>query len=146
MNTYQDIYQEDLIEEAKNPSNLGKIEDPDIQSTQYNASCGDQVTVYLKLSHNTNTNINKDHNTDSNTDPDKNHISEIKWQGQGCVISQASMSLLSEKLKNMAVADVLKLEQKDVLDLLGFEDIAMGRVKCLMLGLTAVKKMLQNKN
>lgn len=128
MNAYQNIYQEDLIEEAKNPSNLGKIADPDIQSTQYNASCGDQVTVYLKLSQ------------------DKNQIGEIKWQGQGCVISQASMSLLSEKLKNMAISDVLELEQKDVLDLLGFEDIAMGRVKCLMLGLTAVKKMLIKKD
>ncbi len=118
-----DIYQEDLIDEAKNPNNYGEMDNPDLFSTQYNASCGDVITVSVKLS------------------PDKQVIADIKWKGQGCVISQASMSVLSQKVKGLKVSELQKLTQKEVLQELGLDEISVGRVKCLLLGLNAVKKM-----
>jgi nitrogen fixation NifU-like protein len=65
----------------------------------------------------------------------------VGWQGSGCAISQAAMSLLSEKIIGMTVADVLQMQQTDLERLLGFDQpIAYGRVKCLLLGLQAVKR------
>lgn len=122
-----DIYHEDLLDEAKNPNNYGEIDDSDLISTQYNASCGDVITVSVKLS------------------PDKLKIEDIKWRGQGCVISQASMSFLSEKIKGMEIKKLQKLTQKDVLEEIGLKEITVGRVKCLLLGLNSVKNLIKNK-
>lgn len=119
-----DFYHDDLLDEAKNPSNYGEMKDPDLVSTHYNASCGDVVNVAVKLS------------------KDKKKIQDIKWKGQGCIISQASMSVLSEKIKHMEVEKLKKLSKQEVLDELGLEDISPGRLKCLLLGLSAVKKLL----
>jgi NifU-like protein involved in Fe-S cluster formation len=44
-----DFYREDLIDEAKNPSNYGEMSNPDLISTQYNSSCGDIISVSIKL-------------------------------------------------------------------------------------------------
>ena len=120
------IYHEDLLDEAKNPSNYGELDSPDLISTQYNASCGDVITVSVKLS------------------PDRKKIAEIKWKGQGCIISQASMSVLSEKIKGFKLSELQKLTQAEVLTELGLDQISVGRVKCLMLGLSAVKKLLKS--
>jgi nitrogen fixation protein NifU and related proteins len=119
-----DIYQTDLLDEARNPSNYGELADADVRTTQYNASCGDVITVAVKLS------------------KDKTKIADIKWQGQGCIISQAAMSVLSEKIKNYPVKKIHQLTKEEILEELGLPEISMGRVKCLLLGLSAVKKIL----
>ena len=119
------IYHEDLLDEAKNPNNYGELENPDLVSTQYNASCGDVITVSVKLS------------------ADKKKINDIKWKGQGCVISQASMSVLSEKIKGFTVDKILNLTSDEILVELGLNEISVGRVKCLNLGLSAVKKLIK---
>ena len=121
-----DIYHEDLLDEAKNPSNYGEIDSPDLISTQYNASCGDVITVSVKLSN------------------DGKKIKEIKWKGQGCVISQASMSVLSEKIKGLEIKKLQNLTQEEILLELGLTEISVGRIKCLLLGLNVVKKLMSN--
>ena len=121
------IYHEDLLDEAKNPNNFGELENADFTTTSYNASCGDVITVSVK--------IGKDSQTG------KKIIEDIKWKGHGCIISQASMSVLSEKIKGFSVEKLQDLTQKEVLAELGLEEISMGRVKCLLLGLSAVKKI-----
>ena len=118
------MYHQDLLDEANNPSNYGELQDADIKSTQFNASCGDVITIQIKLSE------------------DKSKIADIAWQGEGCIISQASMSVLSEELKGMEVSAVKELEQDAILELLGLEEISMGRIKCLRLGLQAVQKVI----
>lgn len=119
-----DIYHQDLIDEAKNPSNFGELKDHDIKTTSYNASCGDVITVWIKLS------------------TDKKKILDVRWRGHGCIISQASMSLMSQKLKGFKVSKLKELSKESVLEELGLEDISVGRVKCLLLGISAVKKIL----
>lgn len=117
-----DLYHEDLLDEAKHPSNYGSLEDADLTTTQFNASCGDVVTVAIKLS------------------DDKKTIQDIKWKGHGCIISQAAMSVLSEKMKHFPVEKVRELTQEDLLTELGLPEISIGRVKCLLLGLLAIQK------
>lgn len=119
------MYHQDLLDEARNPQNVGELENPDLSTTEFNASCGDVVSVDIELS------------------ADGNHIQALRWKGEGCIISQASMSMLSSKLEGMDIAHVLHLQQHDLLDFLGLDTISPGRIKCLHLGLNAVKKLLR---
>lgn len=122
------IYQETILEELKNPQNYGEMGDADIVVEETNASCGDEVKVFIALEE----------------DPASRMtvIKDISWTGVGCAISQASMSLLSDKIKNMSRDEIFRLEQKDIEELLGIEEISIGRIKCMMLGLKAINKAL----
>ncbi|HEX7018336.1 MAG TPA: iron-sulfur cluster assembly scaffold protein [Patescibacteria group bacterium] len=119
-----DLYQEIILEEAKNPRNKGKIEDADLVLKGVNASCGDQVTIYLKV------------------DAEGKQITDISWEGQGCAISQSAMSVLSEKIKSnqVTVNQIQSLTLTDILELLGLETISPGRIKCVTLGVSTIKK------
>lgn len=118
------IYQEALIAENQQPQNSGELADADLKHTETNASCGDEVTITLKFS------------------PDKKTVEDIKWTGHGCVVSQASMSVLSEKLKGASIDQIKQWQKADLLPFFGMDDIAPAREKCFLMGLKAVQKML----
>ncbi len=117
-----DLYQEIIIEEFRHPHNFGAMSDADYVIHERNSTCGDEVTMYLKVT------------------PD-GRISEVKWEGNGCAISMATMSVLSQVIQNKTFAEIKKMSQKDLEELLGLEEIALGRVKCLTLGFSALKKI-----
>lgn len=118
-----DLYQSVILDELKHPQNKGTLPQADVKVTETNASCGDDIVVELQF------------------DPYTAVIKEVGWVGNGCAISQAGMSLLSEKIKGMTRQEVLALDQKSMEELLGLsEPIAYGRVKCLLLSLNAVQK------
>lgn len=115
-----DLYQEIILDQLEHPQHQGVLTGDDVVSRhELNASCGDEVTVYLRPS-----------------------PIQLKWQGQGCAISMATMSLLADKInsKNMTSQQIAELTLEDVLDLLGLDEISPGRLKCVMLGLKAVQK------
>lgn len=118
-----DLYQQTIIEAAQHPQNLGRLKISDKAAAVTNASCGDDVQIWLKFD-------------------DHKHISEVGWEGQGCIISQAAMSELSEFLKGKSALEVQQFSQTEMLNLLGLKEISAGRLKCLMLGLEAVKRAL----
>ncbi len=121
------MYTEDILEESRHPSNVGSIENPTVTVEEKNSSCGDNITIDLQLS--------------AGPDP---VLIDIKWRGAGCAISQASMSLLSEQVKSMPVSQVLQLQKADMEQILGLEEpISMGRIKCVTLGLTALKHAIK---
>lgn len=119
------LYHEQLLEEAKHPQNSGLLETYDVTVTEKNASCGDDITVYIVWS------------------ADGTHIQELKWQGHGCIISQAAMSVLSQRiLDDQLSLDTLKhTTVTDMEQWLGITDISPGRVKCLTLGLQALQRL-----
>lgn len=119
-----DLYQEIIIEEYRHPHNKGEMIDADVQHRERNSSCGDEVTVFLKFDA-------------------EERISEVLWSGDGCAISISGMSLLSEFVKHKTTSEVLGLKKSDVEELLGIEEIAYGREKCLVLGLTAVQHAIK---
>ncbi len=121
-----DLYQEIILEEYRHPQNMGVLENADRKEHEVNASCGDEVTVYLKLN------------------PEKDRIIDLKWQGKGCVISMAAMSLLSERAKTTNVADIQKMTKQNIETMSGITEISYGREKCLLLGLQTLKKALSN--
>lgn len=123
-----DLYQEIILEYYKHPLNCGVFSDADnvVTKKETNVGCGDEFAVSLQL------------NEEAQT------ITDIKWQGQGCAISTASLSALSEFVKAKTVQEVLQLEKSDVLELLGLEEINPGREKCLLLGLRAIQKAVSS--
>jgi len=122
-----DLYQEQLIELAQHPVHQGHLEHPDLTTSATNASCGDAVTIEITLTDPT--------NSDST-------IKDLKWQGHGCVISQASMSALAEFIIGKSLNDAQTLTQKQLETWLGISDISVGRLKCLYLGVNALRKVL----
>ena len=119
-----EIYQEAVIAEAQHPQNSGLLTDSHLKHHETNASCGDDVTITLKFG------------------KDKKTVEAVGWEGHGCVVSQASMSVLSEKLKGTSVEQIKKWQKTDLLPFFGMNDISAGREKCFLMGLKAVQKML----
>lgn len=118
-----DIYQDFILEIYKNPFNYGKLDSPDLQANSYNPLCGDNIEMFIKLN--------------------EGKISEIKFSGKGCAISQVAASLLTEHLKDMQVDNAKKLTQKDILKLIKV-DLSKNpsRLKCALLSLEVLKKAL----
>ncbi len=122
-----DLYQEMIMEEYRHPQNKGELVDFDLVWHERNSSCGDEVTVYVKLS------------------PDHQEIVDLKWTGDGCAISMAAISFISQQVIGKPTAKVLEMSKKDLENMMGIEEIAYGREKCLVLGLEAVQKSLKQK-
>lgn len=122
----EDIYQEFILELYKNPMNFGKINNA-LHAKNDNPSCGDKMEIYLKI--------------------DKNgKIADAKFSGNGCAISQASASLLTEEIKGKEISQLQKLNKDDILRILRI-DLSKNpsRLKCALLSLETMKKALANK-
>jgi nitrogen fixation NifU-like protein len=113
-----DMYADVILDYYKNPRNYGTIQNPDTQARDVNPLCGDEIGIYLKITN--------------------NKISEIKFTGRGCAISQSSASMLTELVINKSLNDIKKLTSDDVKEMLGIE-LSHVRIKCAMLGLKVLK-------
>ena len=107
------LYREYILEHYKRPHHFGELEAPDLEADDTNPLCGDELRVQLRL------------------DGD-NRVADIAFSGQGCAISQASASMVSDEIIGMPIDDVLRLDKQFVLDLLGI-DISATRIKCALL-------------
>jgi nitrogen fixation protein NifU and related proteins len=114
-----ELYRDQILDHYKRPRNFGRLESFDLDFEDTNPFCGDEQHVFLKLD-------------------DEGRISEVSFEGQGCAISTAATSLLSEELEGKTRDEILKLPKDFVLDLLGI-DISATRMKCALLGLKVLK-------
>lgn len=121
----EDLYQEQIIEAASNPANMGELENFDIATREVSNSCGDAFSVQIKLT------------------SDKTVIEDIKWQGNGCAIGMAAMSLVSSSCVEQPVSLILKWGEKEMLENLGLDHISPSRSKCMMLGLRTIQSCLK---
>ena len=113
------LYREYILEHYKRPHHFGELDSPDLEFYDTNPLCGDELRVQLRL--------DGDH-----------RVADIAFSGQGCAISQASASMVSDEIIGMAIDDVLRLDKQFVLDLLGI-DISATRIKCALLSLKVLK-------
>jgi len=113
-----DMYQANILDHYKNPRNRGKLEPCTVHVEEDNPLCGDRVLLYLNLTNGT--------------------ITDIAFDGQGCAISQASTSMLTEHVKGKPLAEAKALDKDDVLKLLGIP-VSPVRMKCATLGLNSLK-------
>ena len=114
-----DLYREQILEHYKHPQNFGALDDADLEFEDTNPLCGDELKVQLKV------------------DAD-GRVKDVRFAGQGCAISQASASMVSDEIKGMPVDDLVRLDKSFVLDLLGI-DISATRMKCALLSLKVLK-------
>src|ERR687893_1318418 len=113
------LYREQILEHYKHPHNFGELDDADLEFEDTNPLCGDELRVQLKVE-------------------DDRRIIDIAFSGQGCAISQASASMVSDEIRGMSVDELLKLDKQFVLELLGI-DISATRMKCALLSLKVLK-------
>lgn len=116
-----DLYREDILEHFRNPSNFGKIDRFDATARQLNPFCGDEIEVFLAF--------------------DDNKVKDISFQGKGCAISLAAMSLLTETVIGKTKKELTKFSEQDMLSLLKIE-VSETRKKCAFLGLSVLKDCL----
>ena len=114
-----DLYREVIIEHYKNPSYRGKLDPNDITFADNNPLCGDHIQIDLRVG------------TDS-------IVTDARFDGHGCAISQASADLLIESIIGKPLEEVKKLNKDSVLELLGIE-LGPVRLKCALLSLKVLK-------
>ncbi len=113
------MYAEELIYNYEHPKNKGVMDNPDTRMHEENISCGDKITVYLKI------------------DGDK--IAEARFDGTGCVISMGTASILTDFLKGKTVAEVEAFGKDSLLELINI-DPGPVRIHCATLSLRAIRK------
>lgn len=118
---FDPIYQEYILDLYRHPHNQGVISEPDFTSEEFNPSCGDKIGLMLRIN--------------------EGVIADAKHQGQGCAISQAGVSLLTDWLKGKKVSEAKALTAEAMIALLGIP-ISHTRYKCATLGWLTLQKAL----
>ena len=119
-----DMYQEIILQHYRTPHNFGALEGADLVGEESNPLCGDHIRLQLKL------------------DAARTSVEGVRFDGDGCAISMASASLLTDRLKGAPLADVERLTRDDVIQMLGIP-LSPVRVKCALTGFAALGRALQ---
>lgn len=114
-----DFYRELIVDRYKNPLFKGELEKHDFSYEDENPLCGDHIKIDLVVD-------------------DKNIITDARFSGHGCAISQASADLLLESIIGKSLQEVKHISKETILDLLGIE-LGPVRLKCALLSLKVLK-------
>lgn len=115
-----DLYREVILEHYKHPHNAGALDHPDISHEEHNPLCGDRIRIDLQV--------------------EDGIITDVRFQGRGCAISQASASLLTDELRGKSLEQARAISKEQVLDLIGIPlDKNPVRIKCALLSLKTLK-------
>ena len=111
-----------ILDRNRSPINSGILEQPAIHIKDTNPLCGDEIELFVNI--------------------ENNEIQEMKFLLKGCSISRASTDILCEYVIGKNVNEVVRIQNEEMTSLLGIEVSAM-RLKCALLGLTALKKAMK---
>lgn len=134
MSSLDELYKEVILDHYRSPRNRGKLSDADVHLHRDNPLCGDEIDLYLEI--------------------EDGRVSNVAFEGKGCSISQASISMMTEKLKGISVDEAEKLanlfkemmqgqqperpdDLGDLIALQGVQKYAV-RIKCALLGWTTL--------
>jgi nitrogen fixation NifU-like protein len=136
----ESIFRELILDHYRKPRNKGALEEPTVTVAMRNPLCGDEIELMLRI--------------------EDDRIADLRFKGQGCSISQAAVSMMTEKLRGAALDDAVALERR-FLDLMhgdesAGEDRALGdlralqgvaklpvRIKCALLGFNALDEAIR---
>ena len=119
-----DIYREIILDHYRNPRNKGKLPQADVSTHDSNPLCGDEIDIHLKV--------------------EQGKIKDIKFEGRGCAISQASASMLTEMVLDKPLTAVKDLAKDDILENIGLMNLGPARIKCALLSLKVLKMGMIN--
>ncbi len=109
-----DMYRQQILDHYKNPRNHGELENPTFTHVGENPMCGDTIEIDVRL------------------DEDEEVIQNLAFRGDGCAISQAAASMLTEMLLGKTIEELHEMDRDDMIEMLGV-DISPMRVKCAVL-------------
>jgi nitrogen fixation protein NifU and related proteins len=108
-------YVDHIIDHFQNPRNKGRMDEADVQLGGGNPGCGDLITMYVKIG-------------------DGDRVEEVKFEGDGCTISQAGGSIVTELAEGLTLDEVKALGLSEINEEMG-EEVVKSRVRCATLAL-----------
>ncbi|MCI4335195.1 MAG: iron-sulfur cluster assembly scaffold protein [Thermoplasmata archaeon] len=121
-----DMYQEIILQHYRAPHHFGTLTDPSYSGEESNPLCGDHIRLDLRIG------------------GPEGKVEEVRFSGDGCAISVASASMLTDRLQGKSLTEVKTLTQEDVLKLLGIP-LSPVRIKCALTGFAALGRALASR-
>jgi len=118
-----EMYSEVILDHFKNPRNFGNLDNASAHAKDLNPACGDVVEMFLRI--------------------EGSKITEVKFDGQGCAISQASASLLTERVREMEIERAAKIPNEEAAEMIGVQ-LSPMRLKCALLPFKVLKLAVLN--
>jgi nitrogen fixation NifU-like protein len=112
------IYREIILDHYKNPRNKGTLDPHDYSAEDVNPLCGDEIRIDLRV--------------------DDDIVSEVRFEGRGCAVSQASASILTEMIEGKSLEELKALTKDDLLEEIGIP-VSPARLKCALLSLNVLR-------
>ena len=116
------LYSDILLDHFRRPRHYGSLEAPDISNEQFNPLCGDRIRIELKLK--------------------ESVVNEVRFKGDGCAISTAAASLLTELLLGQDITQLANISDEHLISALQ-SDIKPARLQCALLPLHALREGLK---
>src|SRR5690606_31005044 len=136
-----DLYREVILDHYRSPRNRGQLDEATVVVELNNPLCGDEIALYLKV--------------------DDGAVSDVRFDGRGCSISQSSASMMTQAVKGTKIEEALDLvrrfkgmmqsevsaDEADLGDLESLQGVAKFpvRIKCALLSWEALSKGLQSR-
>ena len=117
------LYSDILLDHFRHPRNYGSLDAPDISNEQFNPLCGDRIRLELKF--------------------EQSRVSEARFKGDGCAISTAAASLLTELILNEEIARLADFPDARLISALE-SNIQPARLQCALLPLLALREGLRD--
>jgi nitrogen fixation NifU-like protein len=116
------LYSETLLDHFRHPRNYGSLAEPDISYEEFNPLCGDRIRIELKL--------------------EQAVVKEARFKGDGCAISTAAASLLTELVLGARIEELARIPDERLISALE-SDIKPARLQCALLALEALRAGLK---
>lgn len=113
-----DMAREIILDYTRNPRNKGRLVEPTVAHEERNPTCGDVVRIELLI--------------------EGDVVTEVRFDGRGCSISQAAASMLTEMVEGKTLDEVRTIAKEDLLEAVGMP-LGPARLKCALLSLKALK-------
>ena len=117
------LYQQYILELNRNPHNKQPLVEFDVKRHETNPLCSDEIDIFIKF--------DKD-----------GKVASVGWIGEGCAVSTAASSLLTDYIKGKTKAELAAITKDKMLEILGLPNITPARLGCATLCLKAVQKSI----
>ena len=117
------LYSDILLDHFRHPRNYGSLDAPDISNEQFNPLCGDRIRLELKF--------------------EQSRVNEARFKGDGCAISTAAASLLTELILGKDIEELTNLPDAQLISALE-SNIQPARLQCALLPLLALREGLRD--
>jgi nitrogen fixation NifU-like protein len=121
MSEFDQLYREVILDHYRNPRGHGALEGADATAEGQNPLCGDEISISVAF--------------------DGDTISDVRFEGRGCAISQAATSMLTELVVGRNADEIARMPKEELLDEIGIP-LSPVRLKCAILGLGVLKVAL----